>query len=138
MEKTAIPLPTLRALARKMQRSGLNSLALEGKQWSVRLTFDPPSFTSPTVIPTQACPPVTHRIGAPLPGTLLRRHPHSQQDFVQPGQQVEPQDLLAMVQVGPLYVPVLSPCKGRVQPFPSATRSAVEYDEEILILQSDN
>ena len=43
-----------------------------------------------------------------------------------------------MVQVGLLYVPVLSPCKGRVQPFPSATRSAVEYDEEILILQSDN
>ena len=138
MEKTAIPLPTLRALARKMQRSGLNSLALEGKQWSVRLTFDPPSFSSPTAIPTQACPPVTHRIGAPLPGTLLRRHPHSQQDFVQSGQQVEPQDLLAMVQVGPLYVPVLSPCKGRVQPFPSATRSAVEYDEEILIIQSDN
>ncbi|HAU5565379.1 biotin attachment protein [Pantoea sp. SM3] len=138
MEKTAIPLPTLRALARKMQRSGLNSLVLEGKQWSVRLTFAPPSFPSPTMIPTEACPPVTHRIGAPLPGTLLRRHPQSQQDFVQPGQQVEPQDLLAMVQVGPLYVPVLSPCKGRVQPLSPETRSVVEYDEEILILQSDN
>lgn len=136
MEKTAIPLPTLRALARKMQRSGLNSLALEGKQWSVRLTFAPAPALP--VMPTEETPPITQVIGAPLPGTLLRRHPHSQQDFVQPGQQVAPRDLLALVQVGPLYVPVLSPIKGRVQQLRVEAYSAVEYDEEILTIQMDN
>ncbi|MCA1176864.1 MULTISPECIES: acetyl-CoA carboxylase biotin carboxyl carrier protein [unclassified Pantoea] len=136
MEKTAIPLPTLRALARKMQRSGLNSLALEGKQWSVRLTFAPAPALP--VMPTEETPPITQVIGAPLPGTLLRRHPHSQQDFVQPGQQVAPRDLLALVQVGPLYVPVLSPIKGRVQQLRVKAYSAVEYDEELLTIQMDN
>jgi acetyl-CoA carboxylase biotin carboxyl carrier protein len=136
MEKTAIPLPTLRALARKMQRSGLNSLALEGKQWSVRLTFAPAPALP--VMPTEETPPITQVIGAPLPGTLLRRHPHSQQDFVQPGQQVAPRDLLALVQVGPLYVPVLSPIKGRVQQLRVEAYSAVEYDEELLTIQMDN
>jgi len=135
MEKTAIPLPTLRALARKMQRSGLNSLALEGKQWSVRLTFAPAPALP--VMPTEETPPITQVIGAPLPGTLLRRHPHSQQDFVQPGQQVAPRDLLALVQVGPLYVPVLSPIKGRVQQLRVEAYSAVEYDEELLTIQMD-
>lgn len=135
MEKTAIPLPTLRALARKMQRSGLNSLALEGKEWSVRLTFAPAPALP--VMPTEETPPITQVIGAPLPGTLLRRHPHSQQDFVQPGQQVAPRDLLALVQVGPLYVPVLSPIKGRVQQLRVEAYSAVEYDEEILTIQMD-
>lgn len=136
MEKTAIPLPTLRALARKMQRSGLNSLALEGKQWSVRLTFAPAPALP--VMPTGETPPITQVIGAPLPGTLLRRHPHNQQDFVQPGQQVAPRDLLALVQVGPLYVPVLSPIKGRVQQLRVEAYSAVEYDEELLTIQMDN
>lgn len=136
MEKTAIPLPTLRALARKMQRSGLNSLALEGKQWSVRLTFAPAPALP--VMPTEETPPITQVIGAPLPGTLLRRHPHNQQDFVQPGQQVAPRDLLALVQVGPLYVPVLSPIKGRVQQLRVEAYSAVEYDEELLTIQMDN
>ncbi len=135
MEKTAIPLPTLRALARKMQRSGLNSLALEGKEWSVRLTFAPAPALP--VMPTEETPPITQVIGAPLPGTLLRRHPHSQQDFVQPGQQVAPQDLLALVQVGPLYVPVICPIKGRVQQLRVEAYSAVEYDEEILTIQMD-
>jgi acetyl-CoA carboxylase biotin carboxyl carrier protein len=138
MEKTAIPLPTLRALARKMQRSGLNSLALEGKQWSVRLTFATTTPHPSPVLPREDASPVTQVIGAPLPGTLLRRHPHSQQDFVQPGQQVEPQALLAMVQVGPLYVPVLSPAKGRVQQLSPSSHTPVEYGQEILILQLDN
>ncbi|ORM69835.1 acetyl-CoA carboxylase biotin carboxyl carrier protein [Pantoea rwandensis] len=138
MEKTAIPLPTLRALARKMQRSGLNSLALEGKQWSVRLTFAPMPPRPAAVLTKEDNSPVSQAIGAPLPGTLLRRHPYSQQDFVQPGQQVEPHDLLAMVQVGPLYVPVLSPAKGRVQQLSLSSHSPVEYDQEILILQLDN
>ncbi|ORM65070.1 acetyl-CoA carboxylase biotin carboxyl carrier protein subunit [Pantoea rodasii] len=118
-----------------MQRSGLKSLALEGKQWSVRLTFAP--VPALPVMPTEETPPITQVIGAPLPGTLLRRHPHSQQDFVQPGQQVAPQDLLALVQVGPLYVPVLSPIKGRVQQLRVEADSAVEYDEEILTIQMD-
>lgn len=138
MEKTAIPLPTLRALARKMQRSGLNSLALEGKQWSVRLTFAPRPPRPAAVLPREDTPPITQAISAPLPGMLLHRHPHSQQDFVQPDQQVERHDLLAMVQVGPLYIPVLSPAKGRVQRLSLPSHSPVEYDQEILILQLDN
>lgn len=136
MEKNAIPLPTLRALARKMQSSGLNSLALEGKQWSVRLTFAP-AHPSPVIL-AEEIPPATQVIGAPMPGTLLRRHPLSQQDFVQPGQQVEAQDLLAMVQVGPLYVPVLSPLKGRVHQLTHPSNSPVEYAEEIMTIQSDS
>lgn len=133
MDKTAIPLPTLRALARKMQSSGLNSLALDGKQWSLRLTFAAtPPAPAPVTIPAAEIPSITQRIGAPMPGTLLRRHPHSPQDFVAPGQQIVAGEVVALVQVGPLYVPVISPDSGTVQLLALEHLAAVEYDEDIL------
>lgn len=137
MDKTAIPLPTLRALARKMQSSGLNSLALDGKHWSVRLTFAAtPAAPEPATVPAAEILPITQRIGAPMPGTLLRRHPHSQQDFVAPGQQIVAGEVVALVQVGPLYVPVISPDNGTVQSFAAEHSSAVEYDEDVLTFRS--
>lgn len=137
MDKTAIPLPTLRALARKMQSSGLNSLALDGKQWSLRLTFAAaPAAPAPATLPAPEIPPITQRIGAPMPGKLLRRHPHSQQDFVAPGQHIAAGEVVALVQVGPLYVPVISPDDGTVQSFAAEHLSAVEYDEEVLTFRS--
>jgi len=133
MDKTAIPLPTLRALARKMQSSGLNSLALDGKHWSVRLTFAAtPATPAPVTLPAAEIPPITQRIGAPMPGTLLRRHPHSPQDFVAPGQHIEAGAVVALVQVGPLYVPVISPDSGTIRSLMAEHLSAVEYDEDIL------
>lgn len=133
MDKTAIPLPTLRALARKMQSSGLNSLALDGKQWSVRLTFAAtPPAPAPVTLPAAEIPSITQRIGAPMPGTLLRRHPHSPQDFVAPGQHIVAGEVVALVQVGPLYVPVISPDSGTVQLLALEHLAAVEYDEDIL------
>ncbi len=136
MNKSAIPLPTLRALARKMQSSGLSSLALDGKHWSVRLAFAAtPAAPAPVSarVPAPETPPLTQRIGAPMPGTLLRRHPHSQQDFVAPGQQMVAGEVVALVQVGPLYVPVRSPTSGTIRSLTAEHLSAVEYDEEILI-----
>lgn len=136
MEKTAIPLPTLRAVARKMQTAGLNHLALGGKTWSVKMTFAavPPSLPQATPAPSIATRPV----GAPMPGTLRLRHPLSQQDFVQAGQAVKPDDVLALVQVGPLYLPITSPVRGTVNNIAISDGARVEYDEEILIIHEDN
>ncbi|PIF23592.1 acetyl-CoA carboxylase biotin carboxyl carrier protein [Candidatus Pantoea floridensis] len=138
MDKTAIPLPTLRALARKMQTAGLSSLALDGKHWSVRLTFAAtPSAPSPVsaMVPSPEISLITQRIGAPMPGTLLRRHPQSQQDFVAVDQWVQAGDIVALVQVGPLYVPVRSPTNGTIRSLTAEHLSAVEYDEGILTLE---
>lgn len=136
MEKTVIPLPTLRALARRMRRSGLSCLELGGKDWSLRLTFaaQPPA---PPPAP-EPLPNASHAVGAPIPGTLRLRHPLSQQDFVQPGQQVQPEEVLALVQVGPLYLPVTSPTAGRVDNITLTCGSPVEYNQEIMIIHKDN
>ncbi|QGY27750.1 acetyl-CoA carboxylase biotin carboxyl carrier protein [Pantoea cypripedii] len=136
MEKSAIPLPTLRAIARRMRRAGLSRLELGGKDWSVRLTFaaaPPAPPPAPEILPS-----ATLAVGAPMPGTLLLRHPLSQQDFVQPGQQVQPEELLALVQVGPLYLPVTSATAGRVEQVTAGSGTPVEYNQEIMIIHQDN
>ncbi|WP_313683058.1 acetyl-CoA carboxylase biotin carboxyl carrier protein subunit [Pantoea sp.] len=137
MEKTTIPLPTLRALARRMRRSGLSRLELGGKDWSVRLTFaplPPAPPPAPEVIPISS----THAVTATMPGTLLLRHPLSQQNFVETGQQVQPDEVLALVQVGPLYLPVTSATAGRVENVTADGGSPVEYNQEIMIIHQDN
>jgi len=40
------------------------------------------------------------------------------------------------VQVGPLYVPVISPDSGTVQSFAVEHLSAVEYGEDVLMFRS--
>nr|WP_310617341.1 biotin/lipoyl-containing protein [Pantoea cypripedii] len=136
MEKTAIPLPTLRAIARQMRRSGLSRLELGGKDWSVRLTFAPLPPAPPPA--PEVLTSSTHAVTATMPGTLLLRHPLSQQDFVQPGQQVQPEEVLALVQVGPLYLPVTSTSAGRVENVTVGGGSPVEYNQEIMIIHQDN
>lgn len=138
MEKTVLPLPTLRALARKMRTSQLSNIALSGAQWSVRMTF----VAQPSPLPAPADPapsplPAMHSITAPMPGTLLHRHPHSTTDFVAPQQHVQAGEVVALVQLGPLYVPAIAPHSGTVAAIVASSHALVEYAEEILVLHGE-
>ena len=52
---------------------------------------------------------------SPMPGRLLLSHPSHGEAFVSEGQHVAPNDILALVQVGPLYLPVRSPVAGTLK-----------------------
>ncbi len=114
MEKKLIAFEDVRQLAQKMHNAGLREIEWRGADWSVRLRYPggktiaepppPPPPLPPTVAETSLLP-----VCSPMPGRLLLSHPSHGEAFVSEGLRVEPDDILALVQVGPLYLPVRSP-----------------------------
>lgn len=141
MEKHSIALPELRQVARKMRAAGLGSIELKGKNWSVRLQYDPGLLASaaqpatPAVTSLPAAPACT-AVCAPMPGKILLQHPLNGQAYAQPGQQVKQDDLLALVQVGSLYLPVNSPADGTLAAISVAQGQLVEYGSEVVVIST--
>lgn len=70
----------------------------------------------------------------PDAGRLLLSHPSHGEAFVSEGQHVAPNDILALVQVGPLYLPVRSPVAGTLKNLVAPAGSRLEYGSEIALL----
>ena len=133
MEKQALTLDQIRQLAKKMRTAGLHELELRNETWSLKMRF--PEHIMP-VNPLAA--PVEKNLSplrAPMPGKVLLSHPCQRVAYVQPGQQVKHNELLALLKVGPLYLPLRSPVDGRVVSVEVKPDQVVEFDSEILQLE---
>ncbi|MDP1148257.1 acetyl-CoA carboxylase biotin carboxyl carrier protein subunit, partial [Klebsiella pneumoniae] len=68
------------------------------------------------------------------PGRLVLSHPSQGEAFVSEGQHSAPHDILALVQVGPLYWPVRSPVAGTLTTLVASAGSRLESGSEIALL----
>ncbi len=139
MEKKLIAFEDVRQLAQKMHNAGLREIEWRGADWSVRLRYPggktiaeppPPSPPLPPTVAETSLLPVC----SPMPGRLLLSHPSHGEAFVSEGLRVEPDDILALVQVGPLYLPVRSPVAGTLKSLVATAGSLLEYDSTIALL----
>jgi acetyl-CoA carboxylase biotin carboxyl carrier protein len=70
----------------------------------------------------------------PDAGTPVAEPPQPWGGVRQRGQHVAPNDILALVQVGPLYLPVRSPVAGTLKSLVATAGSRLEYGSEIALL----
>ncbi|AMG59634.1 acetyl-CoA carboxylase biotin carboxyl carrier protein [Pantoea vagans] len=140
MEKHSLALPELRLVARKMRAAGLGSIELSGKNWRVRLHYNPgpPQLNAmPPALPDAASlsdSPASTAVIAPMPGKILLQHPLNDVAYARAGQQVKQDDVLALVQVGSLYLPVTSPADGTLTSIAVTQDQRVEYGSEVAQL----
>ncbi|KAA5928055.1 acetyl-CoA carboxylase biotin carboxyl carrier protein subunit [Pantoea sp. Bo_2] len=140
MEKHSLALPELRQVAHKMRAAGLGSIELSGKDWKVRLHYNPgpPQLNAkPPALPaTVSLPdaPASTAVVAPIPGKILLQHPLNGVAFARAGQQVKQDEVLALVQVGYLYLPVTSPADGTLTSIAVTQDQPVEYGSEVAQL----
>ncbi|WP_034911496.1 acetyl-CoA carboxylase biotin carboxyl carrier protein subunit [Erwinia sp. 9145] len=137
MNQDAIALKELRQLARKMNVAGLQELEWRSGRVSIRLRFPErsllPSLPSADETPVTDSPTLTP-VCAPMPGHIVLCHPSHGEAYVQPGQQVKQHDLLALVKVGPFYLPLRSPAAGTLVAIQVEPLERVEYGSEIMML----
>ncbi|HFP9303463.1 acetyl-CoA carboxylase biotin carboxyl carrier protein [Raoultella planticola] len=134
MEKELIAFEDVRQLAQKMHNAGLRELEWRGADWSVRLRYPGgKTMAEPPPLPAAAEPPLLS-VCSPMPGRLLLSHPSHGEAFVSEGQRVEPDDILALVQVGALYLPVRSPVAGTLKSLVATSGNRLEYGSEIALL----
>lgn len=136
MEENRLTLRQLRMLARTLRATTINSIELQSAGWSLRMTHTPRPPQPAPAIPV-ASPAVTTPLCASAPGQVLLRHPLLEHDFATAGAHVARHQLLALLQVGPLYLPLRSPAAGTVISFAISHAQAVEYGSEILRIRED-
>ncbi len=133
MEKELIAFEDVRQLAQKMHNAGLRELEWRGADWSVRLRYP----AAKRWLNRRLCrrrPNPLLPVCSPMPGRLLLSHPSHGEAFVSEGQRVEPDDILALVQVGALYLPVRSPVAGTLKSLVATSGNRLEYGSEIALL----
>lgn len=133
MEKQALTLEQIRRLAKKMYAAGLHELELHNEIWSLKMRF--PETCGPINALAAPAEKTSFALRAPMPGKVLLAHPCQRKVYVQPGQQVRHDELLALLKVGPLYLPLRSPADGRVVSIDVQQDQAVEFGSAIVQLE---
>lgn len=133
MEKQALTLEQIRRLAKKMHAAGLHELELRNEIWSLKMRLPEPC--GPMNALAAPAEKNSFALRAPMPGKVLLAHPCQRTAYVQPGQQVRHDELLALLKVGPLYLPLRSPADGRVVSIDVQQDQAVEFGSAIVQLE---
>ncbi|WP_017348664.1 acetyl-CoA carboxylase biotin carboxyl carrier protein [Pantoea sp. A4] len=134
MERNGIALTHIRLMAQKMRSAGLGEIQWQDENTSVRLRFAPAAVQAPVLLEPESKPAALTPVVATLPGQVVLAHPSAGEPLVQPGQRVKQHQLLALLKVGPLYLPVHSPAEGRVIDVLVESGQIVEYGSEIMQL----
>lgn len=140
MHKNAIALNEIRQLANKMKTAGLQALEWRGTSWAVRIGYTPRSTFIPLSPGEHTAADVELNqlpVIATLPGRIVLRHPDDNEAYVQVGQHVQQNELLALIKVGPLYLPLRSPVNGTLTSIKVEPEQCVEYGCEIMWLEPD-
>lgn len=130
----------LQSLVHQMQRSGLSRLEVNGNGYAIRMTCGPdnrPTLAPEPVAVAVTAPPASVAITAPIPGRLWRQDPLSARDIGPQSGPVEAGCLLALVQAGPLLLPVRAPQDGVLAHIGVEQGQAVEYDQPLMQLQTE-
>ena len=95
-----------------------------------------PERVSPSTTATVVVEQLLTPLRAPMLGKVLLSHPCQRTAYVQPGQEVKHNDLLALLKIGPLYLPLRSPANGRVVSIEVQPDQIVEFGSEIVLLET--
>jgi acetyl-CoA carboxylase biotin carboxyl carrier protein len=77
-----------------------------------------------------------HTIKSPVPGTFYRRPSPEADPYVDEGDEVEPGDVVGVIEIMKTFFEVVSDAKGRVARFLVENEDLVETGQDILSLES--
>ncbi|WP_455812726.1 acetyl-CoA carboxylase biotin carboxyl carrier protein [Pseudomonas graminis] len=129
----------LQSLVNQMQRSGLSRLEINGADYAIRMSCQPGSprpaaAPEPEPVAAVEIPPAQVAVTAPMPGRLWLQDPLSGKNVGPVSGPVEAGCLLALVQAGPLCLPVRAPQDGILASIDVTQGQAVEYDQPLMQL----
>ena len=123
-------------LAQILERSGVASIEIEENGQSLKLVIEAGERTvasSALAAPTGR-PAIVAK--ADVAGIFVAAHPWRTKSFVEPGQAVEAGAIVGLVQIGRLYVPVLSPAAGIVDSIVAEAGATVGYGTPIVSVRA--
>ncbi|MFK8259068.1 acetyl-CoA carboxylase biotin carboxyl carrier protein [Erwinia sp. AnSW2-5] len=128
----------LQSLVNQMQRSGLTRLQINSADYAIRMICQPgsqlPAAPAPEPAAVAEVPVTPVAVTAPMPGRLWLQDPLSGKNVGPVSGPVEAGCLLALVQAGPLCLPVRAPQDGILTSIDATQGQAVEYAQPLMHL----
>ena len=137
----------IKAIARRLNRSGLECIEIKKGDYSLKMTCvpgqTPPSTdeitrTEPTV---EVSPSLqVHTVEIPAPGRIWLQDPLTGKNIATDGEQVKVGDLLALLQMGPIQLPVRADANGTLALCSLQQGDRVEYSQPMahITITGDN
>lgn len=99
----------------------------------------PPSEVAAPVVTAGAAPRFTSssdvEVTSPGVGTFVARHPSRSEDFVAIGEVKQQGECMALIQVGPIYRPVVAPFTGKIVQALCSPGDEVDFSLPLFIMQ---
>lgn len=144
-------MPTIRelqAITRRLRRSGIDSIEIKGDGYSVRIRCGAEeascrgAYSGSGAIPeglarcpapavAASPPPNIVELGAPMPGRIWLQDPLTGKNIAADGRTVKTGDLLALVQAGPICLPLRAGADGQLDEYTVAQGDRVEYGQPV-------
>ncbi|KQN56597.1 hypothetical protein [Erwinia sp. Leaf53] len=129
----------IQAIARRLRRSGLESIEIKGADYAVRLTCEPggasalPAAAGVAAPEPQAppAPPEPLALTASMPGHIWLQDPLTGKALAEEQGTVAAGDLLALLQVGPICLPLRAQTGGRLAGYTVSHGQRVEYGQPV-------
>ncbi|MEJ4044763.1 acetyl-CoA carboxylase biotin carboxyl carrier protein [Erwinia sp. SLM-02] len=153
-------MPTIRelqAITRRLRRSGIDSIEIKGDGYSVRIrcgaegmpltgaafhtpssalsvpNAQRPSTRTPAIATYPASPqPNLVELDAPMPGRIWLQDPLTGKRIAADGRTVKAGDLLALLQAGPICLPLRAGADGQLDEYAVAQGDRVEYGQPVV------
>ncbi|QUG76227.1 hypothetical protein GKQ23_15005 [Erwinia sp. E602] len=131
----------IQAIARRLRRSGLESIEIKGADYAVRLTCEPggasalPAAAAAGVAAPEPqappAPPEPLALTASMPGHIWLQDPLTGKALAEEQGTVAAGDLLALLQVGPICLPLRAQTGGRLAGYTVSHGQRVEYGQPV-------
>lgn len=121
----------IRQLAEWLAATDIDFLELQGPDVQVRIHRE-----GAPAAPAEPLPQPSHAVRAAGLGILLDRIPGRGTPLVSPGMDIHAGDLVALLQVGPLLLPVRATCDGQAGEWLAAPGSTVGWGTPLLGIES--
>lgn len=128
----------IQAIARRLRRSGLESIEIKGADYAVRMTCEPggaPALPADAVAAPEPqappAPPEPRALTASMPGHIWLQEPLTGKALAAEQGTVVAGDLLALLQVGPICLPLRAQTGGRLAGYTVSHGQRVEYGQPV-------
>lgn len=148
MGANRLTMPEVRSIVTALSQSGLGELEVHADKWSIKVKCSS-SICSGSVLPevtlkndvTLTQDALCHaesasivKIKSKAAGHFLLRHPFHTKRYIDVGSYVSKDQLIAILKVGPMYLPVNSPCDGYVAKINITDGGIVGFDTELVAI----
>lgn len=126
---------TMSSVVELLRRNKIDEFEVWDGASHFKLVIPPPETSERAVVAADLETGPRVEVTSPGSGTFVARHPLRSKDFVAVGDVKQQGECVALVQIGPIYRPVVAPCTGKILQTLCKPGDVVDFALPLFVMQ---